>query len=166
MAENNNSKKSNSLSKTQSGLFAGIKPMGIMFVDDKLKPVGITVNNINLKLKKIQKNANLGDIQKLAILKDFNTAFIGYLRKKAQEDGNNGFNELFYTDKNGESKINDLKYSRLINGIDLNSNKFPRNNQIKTLKKNKKIKEEVCTNNQQNKGPVSSGTNQGASEKS
>jgi hypothetical protein len=156
----NYSKQLNSLSNTKRGGGGfGVPtppPMGVTYPDkERVKPVGITVDKINTKLKTIKKEATLVDIQNLAILKDFNTAFIGYLRQKAKEGGDNAnaFKNLF--GENG--KINDILYSRLINGKSLNNKNFPTKNQINTLKKNNSIKSKVCKNNQQNNGLVTAG---------
>jgi hypothetical protein len=153
----NYSKQSNSLSNTKKG--GGIfETKGITYQDyNRVKPVGKTVDEMNQKLKTIKPEATLDDIQNLAILKDFNTAFIGYLRKKANDvNGDLKFKQLFDVEQGNvtsENKINDLKYSRLIN----NNPKLPTNNQIKTLKNNKNIKNKVCKNNQPHNGPVNPG---------
>ena len=120
---------------------------------NKLESAAQSIKN---KVTNINENATLETIQNLAILKEFNTAFIGYLREKANESKNNDFINLF--DGNPGGKINDLKYSRLINGKKINNTNFPTNNQIKTLRNNQTIKTKVCENKNQNGGPNEAGT--------
>ena len=115
-----------------------------------------TVDNLKSKLEDLQNlspHPTLQNIIDKKVLQEFNTMFITYLNKIAQITGNqpNEFKPLFGKKndeevKNGDN-INDILYSRLINGIALTNNtNFPTTQQANYIKKNNNFKKKVCSN--------------------
>ena len=150
------SKQLNSLSntKTKRGGAFGMPNMGLMSKakDADLKEVIKAIELLKTNLIKLPNLPTLREIHDLAILKNFNKAFIKYLRIKLRQ-GQDGFRDYkILFDKNSgnivenNDKINHILYSKFINGLDLNSNKLPTNQQKQSFRKylNNKNKNAAC----------------------